>query len=95
MVKRSPKSASSSPLSFYTANDSEAEGSTTASSPVQGEPCRYRDARQLPRDLKDHCQIFLEEQLCAYTPVPVVRSAQLVSASVTYALLFLQRAKAN
>ncbi|KAG6019958.1 hypothetical protein E4U41_003024 [Claviceps citrina] len=59
------KSVSSSPSSYYTAHDSSniEEGSTTASSPAQGVPCPYREARQLDRELKDHCQIFLEEQL--------------------------------
>ncbi|QPH01824.1 hypothetical protein C2857_006027 [Epichloe festucae Fl1] len=58
-------SVSSSPASCHTANDNDSniEGSTTASSPVHGVPCPYRDARQLRRELKDHCQIFLEEQL--------------------------------
>ena len=32
--------------------------------------CPYREARQLPRELKGHCQIFLEEQLCACLPHP-------------------------
>ncbi|KJK77601.1 hypothetical protein H634G_07340 [Metarhizium anisopliae BRIP 53293] len=63
MATESLESASSSPLSFYTANDSEIEESTTASSPTQTLPCPYRDARQLPRELKGHCHIFLEEQL--------------------------------
>jgi hypothetical protein len=61
-------SGSSSPLSFYTANDSDAEQSTTASSPAQATLCPYREARQLPRELKEHCQIFLEEQLCTRAP---------------------------
>ncbi|KAL3964474.1 hypothetical protein ACCO45_001478 [Purpureocillium lilacinum] len=64
-------SGSSSPASFYTANDSDDGGgeeeeehdSTTASSPAQAAPCPYREARRLPRELKGHCQIFLEEQL--------------------------------
>ncbi|PNY24111.1 Uncharacterized protein TCAP_05948 [Tolypocladium capitatum] len=56
-------SGSSSPLSFYTANDSHAEQSTTPSSPARAKPCPYRQARKLPRELKEHCQIFLEEQL--------------------------------
>jgi hypothetical protein len=54
----------SSPLSFYTAVDSSEGDSTAASSPIHGRPCAYRGARQLPRELKEHCQIFLEEQLC-------------------------------
>lgn len=55
-------SASSSPASFYTANDS-ASRPSMASSPAQAAPCPYREACQLPRELKEHCQIFLEEQL--------------------------------
>ncbi|KAG6004771.1 hypothetical protein E4U21_000801 [Claviceps maximensis] len=62
-VDGTPSSVSSSPASYYTANDSKLDCSTTASSPVQGLSCPYRDARQLHRELKDHCQIFLEEQL--------------------------------
>ncbi|KAK2594108.1 hypothetical protein QQS21_008163 [Conoideocrella luteorostrata] len=63
MATRLLRSRSSSLVSYHTANDSLVEGSTTASSPAQIVPCPYRDARQLPRVLKDHCQIFLEEQL--------------------------------
>ncbi|KAL7798438.1 major facilitator superfamily transporter [Trichoderma ceciliae] len=37
--------------------------STTASTPTIGRPCPYRIARELPHELKEHCQIFLEEQL--------------------------------
>lgn len=72
---KSPVTLSSSPASFYTANDSETHESTThesttASSPVQAALGPYREARQLPRELKDHCQIFLEEQICARVPRP-------------------------
>ncbi|PHH63939.1 hypothetical protein CDD81_5158 [Ophiocordyceps australis] len=56
-------SASSSPRSFYTANDSESKDSTAASSPLHGEACEFRHGRPLPRELKEHCQIYLEEQL--------------------------------
>ncbi|ODA82766.1 hypothetical protein RJ55_01275 [Drechmeria coniospora] len=64
MVMDSLPSAISTPVSFYTANDSDAQHeSTTASSPVQDASCPYRATRQLPRELKEHCQIFLEEQL--------------------------------
>ncbi|KAH7329148.1 major facilitator superfamily transporter [Stachybotrys elegans] len=55
--------ALSSPSSFYTANDTAGQLSTNASSPVYTSSCPYRDARQLPHELKEHCQIFLEEQL--------------------------------
>ncbi|PHH86452.1 hypothetical protein CDD83_10220 [Cordyceps sp. RAO-2017] len=59
------KSPSSSPASFYTANndDSEEVPSTAASSPAHAAARPYREASQLPRELKEHCQIFLEEQL--------------------------------
>jgi len=75
-------SGSSSPASFYTANDSDDGGeeeeeehdSTTASSPAQAAPCPYREARRLPRELKGHCQIFLEEQLCTRRRLPPPRA---------------------
>ncbi|KAF5017165.1 hypothetical protein F66182_10933 [Fusarium sp. NRRL 66182] len=63
MAPASSSPSLSSPASFVTAHDSVVGKSTAASSPVQENPCPYRDARQLPRDLKAHCQIFLEEQL--------------------------------
>ncbi|KAG5981756.1 hypothetical protein E4U55_002585 [Claviceps digitariae] len=62
-VNTTPRSASSSPASYYTAHDSKLECSTTASSPVQGLPCPYREGRPLQRELREHGQIFLEEQL--------------------------------
>ncbi|KAM0436963.1 hypothetical protein ACHAPT_002679 [Fusarium lateritium] len=65
MASASPSSCLSSPASFVTAHDSIVDKSTAASSPVQENPCPYRDARQLPRELKAHCHIFLEEQLYA------------------------------
>ncbi|PHH79741.1 hypothetical protein CDD82_2198 [Ophiocordyceps australis] len=58
MAASSAVSACSSPRSFYTANDSESKDSTTASSPFE-----FRHGRPLPRELKEHCQIYLEEQL--------------------------------
>lgn len=60
----SPHSSNSSPASFYTANASSGDISTSASSPVHGRPSPYRATRQLPIELKQHCQILLEEQLC-------------------------------
>ncbi|OAA33168.1 hypothetical protein AAL_00633 [Moelleriella libera RCEF 2490] len=63
MATGPPSSGSSSPTSYYTANNSNIEGSTTASSPVQAVPCAYRDARTFPDELKKHGQIFMEEQL--------------------------------
>jgi hypothetical protein len=57
--------SSRSPASFYTAKDSDdAAKSTAASSPAQSSPSPYHETRSLPPELKDHCQIFLEEQLC-------------------------------
>ncbi|KAG8665992.1 hypothetical protein FPOAC2_11078 [Fusarium poae] len=63
MATASSPSSLSSPASFVTAHDVALDKSTAASSPVQDNPCPYRDGRQLPRDLKSHCQILLEEQL--------------------------------
>lgn len=60
-------STSSSPASFHTAIDSEPgyrSATTTASSPAQAAASPYREARPLPPEIKDHCQILLEEQLC-------------------------------
>ncbi|KAL1838363.1 hypothetical protein VTJ49DRAFT_2772 [Mycothermus thermophilus] len=60
----------STPGSFYTARGSlsNAADDTAISSPVDEQPpdiedTVYRDARQLPRELKSHCQILLEEKL--------------------------------
>ncbi|KAF9764246.1 hypothetical protein IL306_002843 [Fusarium sp. DS 682] len=64
MATASSSSNLTSPSSFVTAHDATLDKSTAASSPVNENPCPYRDARQLPRDLKAHCQILLEEQLC-------------------------------
>ncbi|KAJ4141177.1 hypothetical protein NW768_000384 [Fusarium equiseti] len=66
MATASSSSSLSSPISFVTAHDVTLDKSTAASSPVHDNPCPYRDARHLPRDLKSHCQILLEEQL--FTP---------------------------
>ncbi|KAH7162572.1 hypothetical protein B0J13DRAFT_13914 [Dactylonectria estremocensis] len=64
MASPSPSSSELSSLaSFVTAHDSALDKLTAASSPAQDNPCPYRDARQLPRELRAHCQIFLEEQL--------------------------------
>ncbi|KAH7170471.1 hypothetical protein EDB81DRAFT_876502 [Dactylonectria macrodidyma] len=64
MASPSPSSSELSSLaSFVTAHDSALDKLTAASSPVQDNPCPNRDARQLPRELRAHCQIFLEEQL--------------------------------
>lgn len=67
MVSSSPRSDLSRSASFYSAP----EGiSTTASSPVHGNPCRYRSAGRLQPDLKIHCSILLEEQLCRFWNYP-------------------------
>ncbi|KAF7558858.1 hypothetical protein G7046_g5300 [Stylonectria norvegica] len=63
MDAASPSSELSSLSSFVTAHDSTIDKSTAASSPAQEKPCPYRESRHLPRELKEHCQIFLEEQL--------------------------------
>ncbi|AEO58029.1 hypothetical protein MYCTH_2304989 [Thermothelomyces thermophilus ATCC 42464] len=60
----------STPESFFTARNSpsNAADETVLSSPVDDPPQQeqaYRDAVQLPRELRQHCQIHLEEQLCA------------------------------
>lgn len=71
MATASSSSNLSSPSSFVTAHDATLDKSTAASSPVHENPCPYRDARQLPRDLKAHCQILLEEQLCMLVLAPL------------------------
>ncbi|KAM0462891.1 hypothetical protein ACHAPV_003717 [Trichoderma viride] len=66
MARRSQPSTDSSPTSFYSSKEEDSEltsKSTTASTPTTGSPCQYRTARELPHELKEHCQIFLEEQL--------------------------------
>ncbi|KAK0389495.1 hypothetical protein NLU13_3070 [Sarocladium strictum] len=76
----SPFSSGSSSRSFYTANASSGDLSTSASSPVQSRPSPYRTTRQLPLELKQHCQILLEEQL--YVPaINLLNSALATSAS--------------
>lgn len=64
METDSPISTVSSLQSYHTAAASNVDGSTAASSPSYHAPSPYRAARQLPRELKEHCQIYLEEQLC-------------------------------
>ncbi|TPX09828.1 uncharacterized protein E0L32_009019 [Thyridium curvatum] len=59
--------SSSSPASFYTpvgGSPATAGDCTNLSTPAT-EPASspYRDARPLPRELKEHCQIFFEEQM--------------------------------
>ncbi|KAL2260215.1 hypothetical protein VTK26DRAFT_5865 [Humicola hyalothermophila] len=78
----------STPDSFYTARDSSsiAADETSLSSPVEppeDEEPRYRDAVQLPRELKSHCQIHLEEQL--YTAAIHILSGLLSDGSSTTA----------
>ena len=70
MSTLSPLSTLTSPTpSWHTATAgspaSNIEEGTTPSSPGDPVPSpSYRDARLLPRELKEHCQIYLEEQLC-------------------------------
>lgn len=59
----------STPESFYTAKDSPPVGgadTTGISSPIEDDAAepRYRNAVQPPHELKVHCQIHLEEELC-------------------------------
>ncbi|OAA69976.1 hypothetical protein LEL_09792 [Akanthomyces lecanii RCEF 1005] len=64
MSRPAVSSADSSPASFHTAAESESSRrSTAATSPLHSQHAPFRDVRPLPRDLKAHCQIFLEEQL--------------------------------
>lgn len=67
----------STPESYYTArgSPSNAADETSPSSPLEEHPPEeqrpcYRDAVQLPHELKSHCQIHLEEQLCMYRHDP-------------------------
>lgn len=61
----------STPASYYTAKDSPRDSPpntadlTNISSPAE-EPSRprYREARKLPDELREHCKIHLEEKLC-------------------------------
>lgn len=63
----------STPDSYYAARgSSNAADDTTLSSPIEDPPehheeLGYRDAVQLPHELKSHCQIHLEEQLCMFS----------------------------
>ncbi|KAK5990202.1 hypothetical protein PT974_08468 [Cladobotryum mycophilum] len=65
MAGRSRPSPDSSPTTFYTSKEEseDTNKSTTASTPTHGQSNLYRQARELPTELKAHCQIFLEEQL--------------------------------
>jgi hypothetical protein len=62
----------STPESYYTARDSSnAADETTITSPGAEDDevpqtFGYREAIQLPHELKSHCQIHLEEQLCQF-----------------------------
>lgn len=66
----------STPGSYYTAHGSpsNAADDTTITSPGENEEDEespklgYRDAIKLPHELKSHCQIHLEEQLCTSSP---------------------------
>lgn len=71
----------STPDSYHTARDSHPSpfnsigaDDTSLSSPVEDDDSSlpdeppYRDAVQLPHELRSHCQIHLEEQLCTSCP---------------------------
>ncbi|KAL2181332.1 uncharacterized protein P884DRAFT_288563 [Thermothelomyces heterothallicus CBS 202.75] len=78
----------STPESFFTARNSpsNAADETVLSSPVDDPPQQeqaYRDAVQLPRELRQHCQIHLEEQL--YTAAIHILSGLLSDGSNTAA----------
>ncbi|GKT52058.1 uncharacterized protein ColSpa_12239 [Colletotrichum spaethianum] len=57
--------AVSSPASFQTAFQSPDAANATSASATPAQPRQmYSLANQLPRELKEHCQIYLEEHLC-------------------------------
>lgn len=95
MARRSQPSTDSSPTSFYSSKEEDSEltsKSTTASTPTTSSPCQYRTARELPHELKEHCQIFLEEQLCMHTyvtPPLLPRSFPLIQSVFAAVLTFL------
>jgi hypothetical protein len=68
----------STPASYHTAqgSPSNAADETGLSSPLEelppGELLPYRAAVPLPHELKSHCQIHLEEQLCLSISFPVL-----------------------
>lgn len=75
----------SSPSSFYTAKATSPPGAgdvTNISSPDEA-PVKlsYRDARQVPHELKEHCQIHLEERLCK----TAINSTQILQCFLTIA----------
>ncbi|KAF4124226.1 hypothetical protein GMORB2_5942 [Geosmithia morbida] len=74
MSSSSPPTPLSQSTSFYSAPDGE-DNSTAASSPVHTHLFPYRSARPLPRELRQHCQIFLEEQLCTADELDVAVQA--------------------
>ncbi|RDA92768.1 hypothetical protein CP533_0816, partial [Ophiocordyceps camponoti-saundersi (nom. inval.)] len=61
MALISPLTPSSISASFYTANDSDPSASSSSAAVAVK---AYHETRPLPRELQEHCRIFLEEQLC-------------------------------
>ena len=63
----------SNPSNRSNSHQSNAADETALSSPVDDhapEKLSYRDAAQLPHELRSHCQIHLEEQLCVFRSRP-------------------------
>jgi hypothetical protein len=65
----------STPDSFYTArgsgspaNPADETGLSSIAEEQPADETGYRDAVPLPHELKSHCQIHLEERLCACHP---------------------------
>ncbi|KAK4149739.1 hypothetical protein C8A00DRAFT_37669, partial [Chaetomidium leptoderma] len=80
----------STPESYYTAHNSpsDAADETTLSSPVEDHPPEepgYRDAAQLPHELRSNCHILLEEQL--YTAAIHILSGLLSDGTTNPSLL--------
>ena len=84
--------ATSSVQTFHTALDSPSQrqpSSTAASSPAIRPPSAYVEAQELPRRLKEHCKIYLEEELCkshasdADTPQELIACCQMKPASAS------------
>ncbi|KAH6897033.1 hypothetical protein B0T10DRAFT_475809 [Thelonectria olida] len=63
MTRNSSSPTLETPDTFMTADRSDAEESTAATTPIPENPAPYLNSRQLPRDLKVHTQIYFEEQL--------------------------------
>ncbi len=55
----SPLSAALSVSSFYSTREREPDGAAE-----EHVAAAYRDARQLPAELREHVKIYLEEKMC-------------------------------